>query len=81
MEPNKNYKIFNEEIEFKLKELSDALGGSLPPNWGFTLLLYDFNAGASGSLFYASNGNREDIIKMMKEFIALDTKEKHAQKN
>lgn len=81
MEPNKNYQVFNEEIEFKLRELADAIGPSLPPNWGFTLLLFDYNAGPKGSLFYVSNGQRKDIVAMMKEFIKLDKKKKDDKPN
>lgn len=71
MEPNKDFKVFNENIEFKLKEIGDMIGGSLPPGWGFTLLLFDFNKADKGSLFYISNADRADMIAMMKEFISL----------
>lgn len=80
MDQNRDYQIFNEEIEFKLKEIGDFIGGNLPEGWGYTLLLFDFNAG--GSLFYAANANREDILAMMKEFIALnERKNKEEEKN
>lgn len=76
MGPSDNYKVFNEDIEFKLKELGELIGKNLPEGWGFSLLLFDFNAGDNGSLFYTSNGLREDLVMMMKEFIALDERER-----
>jgi hypothetical protein len=69
--PDPNFEVFNEEIEITLKELGEAIGSRLPPNWGFTLLLYDFNNADDGKLFYASNGDRRDVTRMLKEFIAL----------
>lgn len=76
MEPNSNYQVFNEDIEIRMKELGQLLGGSLPEGWGFTLLLFDFNT-TEGSLFYTSNAAREDVITMMKKFIAMNEKESH----
>jgi hypothetical protein len=70
-EPDPNFQVFNEEIEVTLKELGEAISTRLPENWGFTLLLFDFNNSEDGKLFYASNGNREDVIKILKEFIKL----------
>lgn len=71
MNPDPNFQVFNEEIEITLKDLGEAIGSRLPPNWGFTLLLFDFNNADDGKLFYTSNGDREDVIKMLREFIAL----------
>lgn len=80
MGPDPNYKVFNEDIEIALKGLGDFLGAQLPHGWGFTLLLFDFNKGADGSLFYISNGRREDILNMMKEFIKLNEADEATQK-
>lgn len=76
MNPDPNFQVFNEEIEITLKELGEAIGSRLPPNWGFTLLLFDFNNADDGKLFYTSNGEREDVIKMLREFISLAEKDK-----
>lgn len=71
MGPDPNYKVFNEDIEFRLKELGDLIGSQMPMGWGFTLLIFDFNKGPDGSLFYISNAQRDDMVAMMKEFIRL----------
>lgn len=71
--PDPNYKVFNEDIEIRLKEIGDLINEQLPIGWGFTLLLFDFNRGDNGSMFYISNGQREDVVAMMKEFIMQTT--------
>lgn len=74
MKPDDNFKIFNENIEFKLKELGDLIGSSLPEGWGFNLLLFDFiKDGKAGSTFYISNARREDMLKLLAEFVEKST--------
>lgn len=41
----------------------------LPQGWGFVVLAFPFGDEA-GRLNYVANGAREDVIKVMKEFIA-----------
>ena len=57
--------------EPKMKELMLALfryiKTQLPKGWGFTLLLFGYHP--SNALFYISSGQREDMIKTMKECI------------
>lgn len=62
------YNIRNPEIEALLRKLGNRIGAKLPKNWGFTLLLFEYGDGKS--LFYISSAERDDIIKMMKEFIS-----------
>lgn len=58
---------FNEQVEFALKEVADFTKQRLPLGMGFTLLMFDFGEG--GNMFYISNGQREDVLKSMQEFI------------
>ena len=62
-----NFDQRNPEIEAILKRIGHFIGGQLPEGWGFNLLLFDF--GANGSTFYISNAVREDMLKVMQEFI------------
>lgn len=78
MGPDPNYKVFNEDIEIKLKEIGELIGTQLPPGWGFTLLLFDFN-NPKGAMFYISNGQRDDVVAMMKEFIKMKEDEDAGQ--
>jgi hypothetical protein len=41
-------------------------------NLGFTLFLYNF--GPDGAMFYLSSGNRDDMLKMLREFITKEEK-------
>jgi hypothetical protein len=66
-----NYQIRNDEIKATLRQWADKLSDDLPPGWGFTLLLFEFSPG--DSLFYISNSQRQDQIKVMKEWIARNT--------
>lgn len=66
-----SYNIRNEEIELILRDIGKRIGASIPPGWGFNLQIFEFEPG--DALFYISNANREDIVKVMKEFIARNT--------
>lgn len=63
-----DYKVRNPEIEGKLKGIGREIAGQLPKGWGFTLMIFDMNTD-KGSMFYISNGSRQDVIKSMIEFI------------
>lgn len=67
MQPDKNYEVFNEDIEIALKHLGETIGKKLPKGWGFNLMIFDF--GKKGSMFYISNAQRQDVISQMREFI------------
>lgn len=66
--PEMKYEVRNEDIEAKLKSIGKVLKDSMPPGWGFNLLIFSFGEG--GSMFYLSNSQREDMIRAMQEFIA-----------
>jgi hypothetical protein len=54
-----------------LQELGGRIGADLPAGWGFNLLLFQYGAG--GSLFYISSAERQDVIAVMREYIARNT--------
>lgn len=58
---------FNEQVKLALKEVADFTKQRLPLGMDFTLLMFDFGEG--GNMFYISNGQREDVLKSMQEFI------------
>lgn len=66
-----NYQVRNDELKVLLQRLAEDLTKQLPPGWGFNLQIFEFTPG--NSLFYISNASREDVIKMMKEWIARNT--------
>ena len=63
------YEVVNKRIEQALNRLGglmrEAMGGY--PGYGFALLIFKF--GKEGELFYTSNTQRQDICKVMAEFI------------
>lgn len=62
------FEVENKEIKTLLRRIAMWIADGLPKGWGFTLFLYEFAPG--NSMFYICNGQREDMIKAMKEFIA-----------
>jgi hypothetical protein len=53
------------KLEDMVRELGGEIAAALPEGFGFAFVLFDF--GETGSMAYASNGSREDIIKMLAE--------------
>lgn len=62
------FEVRDEKAEAALKKIADHLRIVTPEGMGFTLMFYTFGEG--GSMFYASNAKREDMIRAMQEFIA-----------
>lgn len=59
------------ELEAEIRSMGKLVDKALNPGpeklIGFTLLLFNFGEG--GYTTYISNGNREDVIKSLKEFL------------
>lgn len=58
----------DENTRDAMQRIGAAVDEHLPQGWGFVILAFPFGEDA-GRLNYVSNGTREDVIKMMKEFI------------
>ncbi len=67
-----NFEVRNEEIEKLLRDIGHLVGNALPEGWVFNLLIA--SVGEKGSTFYISNGVREDMIKLMIEFVSKQMK-------
>jgi hypothetical protein len=50
-----------------LQKLGKIIGSSLPPGWGFTLFIFSYGEG--GTLTYTSSAQREDMLKVLQEFM------------
>ena len=58
------------DIEELLREIGRRIRSSMPPDYGFTLFLMNYRTEENpGSLFYISSVIREDMIKLLKEFL------------
>lgn len=62
-----NFEVENEIIHKLLKDIGAILNRAMPPNYGFMLMLFSYGEG--GDLFYMSSAQREDIRKVMLEFM------------
>jgi len=56
------------EMQRLLKDVGMKVASACPPGIGFALLVFQFGPG--GFMTYASNGQREDMVKAMRELIA-----------
>lgn len=52
-----------------MREYARTLSGRLPPEWGFTLLIFTYGEG--GAMTYISSAERADMLKAMYEFIRV----------
>lgn len=58
-----------EQANNMLQEIMQEIKNKLPEGMGFTLLAYEFGDKEGRRMLYASNSNREDVIKAMLEFV------------
>lgn len=52
-----------------LQEIVKEVDAKLPEGMGFALLAYEFGDKDGRRMLYASNSNREDVLKAMLEFV------------
>jgi hypothetical protein len=62
-----NFEFKNTKIQNLLKEIGMIIKNVLPKEFGFNLMIFDY--GNEGSMFYISSAKREDMLKVMREFI------------
>lgn len=58
-----------QEVNDMLQEIMQEIKNKLPEGMGFTLLAYEFGDKDGRRMLYASNSNREDVMKAMLEFV------------
>lgn len=58
-----------EQVNNMLQEIIQEIKNKLPEGMGFALLTYEFGDKEGRRMLYASNSNREDVIKVMLEFV------------
>jgi hypothetical protein len=61
----------------KLQSLARVIKDSMPPQTGFVLLAYGAGPLGAGELMqYVSNSSREDVVQLLKEWLATVTRDK-----
>lgn len=58
-----------EQANNMLQEIMREIKNKLPEGMGFALLAYEFGDKEGRRMLYASNSNREDVMKAMLEFV------------
>lgn len=58
-----------QEVNDMMQEIMQEIKNKLPEGMGFTLLAYEFGDKEGRRMLYASNSNREDVMKAMLEFV------------
>ena len=58
-----------EQANNMLQETMQEIKNKLPEGMGFALLAYEFGDKEGRRMLYASNSNREDVMKAMLEFV------------
>jgi len=53
-------------VERMASEIGAVIGASLPPGYGFALLVFSF--GGDGFLTHISNADRGDLVKLVREY-------------
>ena len=59
-------------LEMQCREIADLLKEKVPAGVGFTLFLFDF--GQKGNTAYVSMGQRDDSVKLIREWLAKQEK-------
>jgi len=55
-------------LEHRVSEVGRILATAAPPGHGFAVFFFEFDEG--GPIAYISNGERADVLRMMREWIA-----------
>lgn len=63
--PDNKFEI--QSLNEKLQDIAEKVKEELPKDTGFAILCFPFYT--NGRLFYISNANRDDVAKVMKEWI------------
>lgn len=59
----------DEQTKNKMQKIAKDISSRLPEGMGFVLLAFELGDKPNRRLNYVSNGNREDIVGVMKEWI------------
>jgi hypothetical protein len=56
------------EVRAKLPQIARQIKEALPPCWGLALMVFPFD-GREGNLNYISTAKREDVVKVLRDFL------------
>lgn len=64
-----------DQIRADLKDIGRTMGQTLPAGYGFVVLIMG-TAQKDNNMLYIANVKREDVLQMMREFIAVNREER-----
>ena len=67
MDKIEGFEVRHAEAEAKLGAIGRLMKDTLPEGYGFAYFLFTYGAG--GSFFYTASCERDDMVKMLEEFI------------
>lgn len=59
----------HEFVKRKMRRIGHKVEEELPRGFGYVVLAFDFGTGDDKQMIYASNANRQDVVRAMEEFI------------
>lgn len=59
----------DDNARFAMQRIANVVNDLLPDKWGFFVMAFPLGD-EPGRMNYVSNANREDIVKLMREFIS-----------
>lgn len=78
MDSNPNYEIFNEELEFRIKEIADFINAAAPKDTA-TIVLLAKQESAKLSFFFMSNLSRQDMLNLLRSYIKSEEEKDQKQ--
>lgn len=65
-----DYEVKNPAVQAALLEIAHGVKAKTPAGMGFAVFLFDY--GANGALFYMASANRDDMVQMLREWLARE---------
>lgn len=83
MEHDERYQVRNEELERALRTLGTLIDDETPEGWAWGLFLVPFGTHdaapkGKGSVFWMSNADRADMLRVVKSWLADQEKRQEA---
>lgn len=69
VEPNKNYEVFDEDLEFRIREISEFANANTPDGTGVIVLMAKPTTGDEVSFFFMSNMPRLQVLRLLRTYL------------
>lgn len=69
VEPNKNYEILDEDLEFRIREISEFAKTNTPDGTGVIVFMARPTETENVSFFFMSNLEREQMLHLLRNYL------------